>query len=119
VRIFTFKLQPQCRIKLLKEAWRTSLENLEILRTSIHFSVELDRWTRVAHPALEFKWSTVERESIDNAAKEFLSGLDFVGEDPLHHPPIPPPVTYLLNYLVVALHHVFYDGVSLPTLRLC
>jgi len=69
------------------------------------------------HSTLDFKWSTEERESIDNAAKEFIGSLDFGVEDALRHPPV-----YLRHvssdedYLVVVLHHALYDGISLPML---
>ena len=117
VHSFTFKLQPQCRIELLNEAWRTSVGNLDILRTSFHFSVELGRWAQVVHSALDFKWSTEERESIDNAAKEFITGLGFGAEDALHHPPVHlRHVSSGGDYLIVVLHHALYDGISLPML---
>ena len=114
---FTLKLQSQCQIELLKKAWRTSVENLGILRTSFHFSVELGRWAQVVHSSLDFKWTTEKRESIDNAAKEFIHDLDFGSEDALHRPPV-----YLrhvsadADYLIVVLHHALYDGISLPML---
>jgi len=117
VHAFTFKLQQPCRIELLKAAWKRSVENLDILRTSFHFSVELGRWAQVVHSTLDFKWTTEKRESIDKAAKKFVNGLDFGAEDALRHPPV-----YLRHissdedYLIVVLHHGLYDGISLPML---
>jgi len=117
VHAFTFKLQESCRIELLKKAWRTSVETLDILRTSFHFSAEVGRWAQVVHSSLDFKWTTEKRRSIDNAAKEFVQSLQFDAEDALHRPPV-----YLRHvssdedYLIVVLHHALYDGLSLPML---
>lgn len=114
---FTFKLEPSCRIELLKEAWKTSIEKLDILRTSFHFSVEVGRWAQVLHSSLDFKWTTERRKSIENAAKDFVRGLHFDAEDPFHRPPV-----YFRHissdgeYLIVVLHHALYDGISLPML---
>ena len=117
VHAFTFKLQPSCRIELLKEAWKTSVKTLDILRTSFHFSVEIGRWVQVVHSSLDFKWTTEKRKSVENAAKDFIRSLHFDAEDALHRPPV-----YLRHihcdgdYLIVVLHHALYDGISLPML---
>ena len=95
------------------------MENLGILRTSFYFSVELGRWIQVIHSSLNFKWTSEKRKSIDNAAKDFIHNLHFGTEDTLHCPPV-----YLRHvslssgeeYLIVALHHAIYDGISLPML---
>ena len=114
---FTFKLQPSCRIELLKEAWETSVEKLDILRTSFHFSVEVGRWAQVVHSSLDFKWTTERRKSIEDGARDFIRSLRFDVEDALHRPPV-----YLRHissdedHLVVILHHALYDGISLPML---
>ena len=116
---FTFKLQQSCQIELLKNAWRVSVEKLDILRTSFHFSVEAGRWAQVVHSEPDFKWTYEKRQSIDGAAKDFIRGLRFEVEDALHRPPVhllhvfSPPHE---NYLVVILHHALYDGISLPML---
>ena len=116
---FTFKLQQSCQIELLREAWRTSVENLDILRTSFHFSAEVGRWAQVVHSSPDFKWTTEKRQSIDNAAKDFIHSLHFDAEDAFHRPSV-----YLRHissssggdYLIVVLHHALYDGISLPML---
>lgn len=104
---------------MLKEAWRASAENLDILRTSFHFSAEVGRWAQVVHSSLDFKWTTEKRRSIDNAAGDFIRSLHFDAEDAFHRPPV-----YLRHissssgedYLIVVLHHALYDGISLPML---
>ncbi|KAF9649477.1 hypothetical protein BDM02DRAFT_3230298 [Thelephora ganbajun] len=120
VHAFTFKLHRSCQIEHLKEAWRTSIENLDILRTSFHFSAEVGRWAQVVHSLLDFKWTTEKRRSMDNAAKDFIRSLHFDAESALHRPPV-----YLRHasspfggkdYLIVVLHHALYDGISLPML---
>lgn len=94
-----------------------SVEKLDILRTSFHFSVEAGYWAQVIHSSLDFKWSTEKRKSIGTATKDFVRSLYFDTEDTLHRPPI-----YLRHissdedYLIVALHHALYDGISLPML---
>jgi len=116
---FTFKLQRSCQIEFLKEAWRKSVENLDILRTSFRFSAEVGRWAQVVHSSLDFKWTTEKRQSVDNAAKEFVRSLHLCDEDALHRPPV-----YLHHissssgedYLIIVLHHALYDGISLPML---
>ena len=119
VHAFTFKLQQSRQIEFLKEVWRTSVENLDILRTSFYFSVEVSRWAQVVHSSLDFKWTTEKRQSIDNAAGDFIRSLHSNAEDAFHHPPV-----YLRHissssgedYLIVVLHHALYDGIPLPTL---
>ena len=89
------------------------------MRTSFHFSAEVGRWAQVVHSTLDFKWTTEKRQSIDNAAKDFVRGLQFDAEDAFHRPPV-----YLRHissssgeeYLIVVLHHALYDGISLPML---
>lgn len=104
----------------MKEAWGTSVENLDILRTSFHFVAEVGRWAQVVHSSLDFKWTVEKRQTIGSAAKDFIRGLRFDVEDTLHRPPI-----YLRhisldslgeNYLIVVLHHSLYDAISLPML---
>ena len=95
------------------------MENLDILRTSFHFSVEVGRWAQVLHSSPDFKWTSEKRRSINRAAKDFICSLRFDSEDAVHRPPV-----YLRhissslheNYLIVILHHALYDGISLPTL---
>ncbi|KAF9783958.1 hypothetical protein BJ322DRAFT_1067759 [Thelephora terrestris] len=119
VHAFTFELQQSCQIELLKEAWRTSVQNLDILRTSFHFSVEVGRWAQVVHSSLDFKWTFEKRQSIDSAAKDFIRDLHFGAEDALHRPPVHLRHVSLSpheNYLIVVLHHALYDGISLPML---
>jgi hypothetical protein len=95
------------------------VENLDILRTSFHFSVEVGRWAQVVHSHLDFKWTTEKRQSIDNAAGDFIRSLHFDAEDAFNRPPV-----YLRHissssgedYLIVVLHHALYDGISLPML---
>ena len=95
------------------------MENLDILRTSFHFSVEVGRWAQVLHSSPDFKWTSEKRRSINRAAKDFIYSLRFDSEDAVHRPPV-----YLRhislslheNYLIVILHHALYDGISLPML---
>ena len=95
------------------------MENLDILRTSFHFSVEVGRWAQVVHSSLDFKWTTEKRQFIDNGAGDFIRSLRFEAEDAFHRPPV-----YLRHislssgedYLIVVLHHALYDGISLPML---
>ena len=95
------------------------MENLEILRTSFHFSAEVGCWAQVVHSSLDFKWTTERRKSINNAARNFIRSLHFEAEDAFHRPPV-----YLRHissfsgedYLIVVLHHALYDGISLPML---
>jgi hypothetical protein len=114
-----FKLQQSCQIELLKEAWRTLVENLDILQTSFHFSVEVGRWAQVVHSHLDFKWTTEKRQSIDNAAGDSFGASTLMQRTAFNRPPV-----YLRHissssgedYLIVVLHHALYDGISLPML---
>ena len=95
------------------------MENLEILRTSFHFSAEVGRWAQAVHSSLDFKWTTEKKKSIDNAAKDFICSLHFGVEDALHRPPVYLHHVSLSSgeeYLILALHHALYDGISLPML---
>ena len=57
---------------------------------------------------------------MSSATKDFIRGLRFDAEDTLHRPPIHIRRISLEspheNYLIAILHHVLYDGISLPML---
>ncbi|KZS99098.1 hypothetical protein SISNIDRAFT_545923 [Sistotremastrum niveocremeum HHB9708] len=121
VHEFSLKLRPQTDISRLQAAWRTTINNLAILRTSFHFSDALGAWIQATHSTYELDW--VEG-SVDNS-EDYIQddtrprGPQFGTLEALQRPPLRFRLVRTADQndlLVVTLHHALYDGMSIPLL---
>ncbi|KAG9127508.1 Non-ribosomal peptide synthetase [Ceratobasidium sp. 392] len=115
---FTFKLRSDCSIERLKSTWQRMIRETSILRTSFAFAANLGRWAQVVHSEFDLPWSSKYFSDPSSALAEFILTLPFQDVEDFARPPI-----HLCHfqfgdndYLLVALHHALYDGISLPLL---
>ncbi|KAF8341217.1 uncharacterized protein EI90DRAFT_1704265 [Cantharellus anzutake] len=114
---FTFRLD-SCEIDAVRKSWTRAIRRFDILRTSFHFAPVSGRWAQVIHTDADVRWSTKHYSDSANFVEDLTRSLSFkdpidFSRSPLH---LRLAVLHEENYLVVVLHHVLYDAVSLPKL---
>ncbi|KAK7033521.1 Non-ribosomal peptide synthetase [Paramarasmius palmivorus] len=123
VHAFTFQLLPSTSLSRLRSAWQSAVEQLDVLRTSFHFTGS-GQWAQAIHSVVDFKWTQRECSDITGAAKDFITTLNFGDEKTFSRPPVHfchvtvPDANSRshMDYLVLVLHHALYDGIALPKL---
>mgnify|MGYP000902004013 CR=1 FL=1 len=114
----TVRLSDSVDIQRLKEAVSQVVRANDILRTSFHHIQELGfSWIGAVHtnPPLQWEELDLPSSSVDIFA-EVKKRLRFDDEASFQTPPLRVSVIKNSNekYLVIAMHHALYDGVSLP-----
>jgi Non-ribosomal peptide synthetase modules and related proteins len=111
------QLSESTDIEKVRNAYSEVVSSNDILRTSFHSIQELDfSWIGAVHSSPPLLWEEIDVPSDVDIAAEVASRFCLQDEASFQSPPLR---AYVFNsadkkYLVVAMHHALYDGVSLP-----
>ncbi|KAG6917971.1 NRPS [Tephrocybe rancida] len=123
---FPLRILSTVSLETLEKAWRLAIEQLDILRTSFHFSYDTGLWAQAVHsfnPTRLTKDSFTTEEDYKRKLSAFLMSIKPTQESDLRTPPI-----WLRAFvpcsaspeeaprLVLIMHHSLYDGLSIATL---
>ncbi|KAH8882913.1 acetyl-CoA synthetase-like protein [Thozetella sp. PMI_491] len=103
----------------LEESWKKLLLTHEILRTSFHPSKESSsHWLGAVHSEPMLKWETFEAANVQVGLRQLAQSIRYVDHASFETPPVKATVIKdaLRTVLVVSMHHVTYDGVSVSFL---
>ncbi|RDB21442.1 Nonribosomal peptide synthetase 2 [Hypsizygus marmoreus] len=126
VHAFPLRLSSDVVIEKLQEAWKKTVDSLDILRTSFHFVSELGVWAQAVHTSSIFDWtvdtfSTVEE--YDKKVLDYLTSIRPKDENAFCRPPVwirvynaSPQSVDQASRLVLVMHHALYDGLSIGKL---
>lgn len=121
VHAFVMKLmkKDQATIDRILGIWSDIYATYGILRTSFHFLSSNGQWIQAEHSTDSFPLTVSEiMEEVDESQARSTSTaqLKIKGEEGLQKPPIQLIYFPKSGFVVLALHHALYDGVSLANL---
>ncbi|KAL1864615.1 NRPS protein [Diaporthe australafricana] len=112
-------LSDKLDIDRLKEAWVIVAGNNDILRTSFHWlsTAELS-WVAAVHKQPLIRWDVVQTHNISEALDNIDSQSKYFAHSDFELPPIKTTLVQdgSQTVLVMSMHHVTYDGISVPFL---
>lgn len=104
----------------LKSAWTAVVFKNDILRTSFHWRSGSEvPWAAAVHRQPLIRWETVSTVHIDDALNVINEQIKYVTHADFELPPIKVTAINKNNtefVLVISMHHVTYDGMSVPLL---
>lgn len=113
-------LSPQIDVERLKEAWTAVVAKNDILRTGFHWRAGAEvPWAAAVHKHGLVRWQTIQTLSIDEALQRINDETKYlVHGDFAERPPVKATLIMsdLQTVFVISMHHVTYDGMSVPFL---
>ncbi|KAI9742124.1 MAG: NRPS [Cirrosporium novae-zelandiae] len=111
------ELKANVDLDRLRDAWISTIQSNEILRTSFHcFNSASNSWFAAVHQFPYIKWCNQE---VSSSVEDILPTIEKPAiESDFHIPPLEARtiVSPSGRYLIITMHHCLYDGVSLPYL---
>lgn len=110
----------QVDIDRLKEAWTAVVAKNDILRTAFHWRSGAEvLWAAAVHKHALIRWHTIQTSNIDEALNTINDETKYVVHADFAE--LPPVKATLIRsdsqtVFVVSMHHVTYDGMSVPFL---
>lgn len=106
-------------VSQLKSAWATVVLKNDILRTAFHWRPGSGvAWAAVVHMQPLIRWEDVSTTNINEALSVLNEQTKYINHADFEVPPV--KATVIKNdtqsLLVVSMHHVTYDGMSVPML---
>lgn len=106
-------------IARLKDAWTAVVTKNDILRTAFHWRPGTDiPWVAAVHKQPLIRWEMVDTSSIDKALEMINEQTKYLTHAEFELPPV--KATLLKGdsqtLVVISMHHVTYDGMSVPFL---
>lgn len=106
-------------ISQLKSAWKTIALKNDILRTAFHWRPGSDvPWAAVVHRQPLIRWEEVTAANVKDALNVVNEHTKYVNHTDFELPPV--KATFIKDgtqsVLVLSMHHVTYDGMSVPLL---
>lgn len=113
-------LSTQVDVARLKDAWMAVVTQNDVLRTAFHWrpGVEIP-WVAAVHKKPLVRWETVDAPSIDQALDTIHQQTRYRTHADFERPPVRATLVKSdsqQTVFVISMHHVTYDGMSVPFL---
>lgn len=115
----TVTLSADIDVDRLQDAWTTIVAKNDILRTAFHWQSGAEiPWVAAVHKQPLLRWETITSSNIDEALGKVNEDTQFLAHADFELPPVKATLIQgsSQNVLAISMHHVTYDGMSVPLL---
>lgn len=112
-------LSDQVEVERLRRAWEAVIKKNDILRTAFHWrSGSAVPWVAVVHKQPLIRWEVVTTPNASKALETINEQTKYLTHADFEHPPVKATLISgeTQTVMVISMHHVTYDGMSLPFL---
>ncbi|KAK8168812.1 nonribosomal siderophore peptide synthase SidC [Phyllosticta citrichinensis] len=110
------RISPDVDMGKFRDAWNTTVHQLDVLRTSFHRHGS--EWVAVVHADRLPVWSDVGASSVEAALEKLREVMKFTNASHFNTPPVKATMISSGSDKVfsISMHHGLYDGLSIPIL---